>query len=191
MFRFCLGEAAQLKPSVVRQLAQSCSGDHDESESAHKWNEVKGQEDDQLNDLNHTPRGIDCRACRLSQHFDGIGCIVEENSMRRDEILQSKFYESSLTKLLVNPKCPHCELCVTQRTTHIKNVNTAFVDEKPFEKTLDDDQALTQSQDHRIDPSSPAMKDGEKGVLWQKSKGEENEVDEKGYERQRQESAGE
>jgi len=106
--------------------------------------------------------------------------------MRRNEVLPSEFNQCSLAKHLVNTKnairkCPYRQLYVAQITTHIENVDSAFVDEKPLEKTLDDDQPLAQSQDNRIDPSSPAMKDGEKGVLWQESKGEENEVDEKGY----------
>lgn len=64
-------------------------------------------------------------------------------------------------------------------TTHVENVNATFVDEKPFKQTLDDDQPLPQRQDNRIDPSSPAVENGEEGVLWQKGEGEKDEIDEK------------
>lgn len=112
-FCFILGKTAQLIPPVVCQLAQPCPRDHDESRSAHIGDEVERQEHDQLDHLNHTPGSIHCRARRLPQHADSRGCIVEEDSVRLNKVLEPESYEGGLAKYLVSSESRHLLTLIT------------------------------------------------------------------------------
>lgn len=72
---------------------------------------------------------------------------------------------------------------------YIEYVYATLVDEEALEKALDDDQALSQDQHDGVDPGAPSMEYGEESELGQKGKGEQNEVHEQRYQRQRQQAA--
>lgn len=70
------------------ELAESCASDDDEGGRADKGDEVEGQEDDELDDLDYAPGRVDCGRGWFAEHFDGGWGICEEDAMGGDEIRQ-------------------------------------------------------------------------------------------------------
>lgn len=91
-----LAQASKLEPPVVRKLAQSRAGDDDEGRCPDHGDEVEGEEDHELGDLDHAPGRVDGRGRRLAQHLDGGRGIGEEDSVRGDEIGLRLLDESGL-----------------------------------------------------------------------------------------------
>lgn len=73
--------------------------------------------------------------------------------------------------------------------SYVKHVHSGFVDEEALKETLDHHQTFSQDQHHGVDPGAPSVEDGQKSELGKERKSEENEVHEKRYDRERQQSA--
>lgn len=183
---FVLGQPPQLKPAVVRQLADSGARDDNEGWRSDIRDQVQGEEDDELDDLNDAPGLIDGRARGLAQHLDGVWRVDEEEPMWRDEVLEAELDHGGLRRSWLATTMWLSFTGLTQRpSTHIEHVDSALIHKEALKEPLDYDKAFAEGQDDGVDPGSPAVEDGEKGILRKEGKGEENEVDDEGDEGQR------
>lgn len=78
------------------ELAHPGASDHDESWCADVWNKVQGQEDDQLDDLDHAPWVIFGAAGGLAEHFDRVRRVTEEESVWRNKVDEPLVNQCSL-----------------------------------------------------------------------------------------------
>ena len=83
----------------MRELPQPCSRDENEGGRANPGYQVQRQEDCQLHQLNQTPGLIHSGGGGLSEHFDSVRGVREEDAMWRDEASETLFDKSGLVAI--------------------------------------------------------------------------------------------
>ena len=102
-----------------------------------------------------------------------------ENTMRSNEVFMGELEKCCLRDEKSARTCVCVAIAqVSYHHTYIEDIHTTLIDEEALEETLDDHKSFSQDQNDGIDPSAPSVEDGQEGVLRQKSKSEEDKIDE-------------
>jgi hypothetical protein len=144
---------------VVRQLAETPARDHDEDGSADVGHEVKGEEDDELDDLFQAPWLVLGTGGGLSEHAHRVRRIVEEDALRGNEVGVAVVDQGGLRKGGLARAGPG--MAQSMWRTDIKNIDTALVYKETLEQALDNDQPLAKDQEGGVDQSSGAALEDE------------------------------
>lgn len=73
-------------------------------------------------------------------------------------------------------------------SAYIKHINPTLINKEPLKQPLNDHKSLAENQHHGIHPRAPPMEERQKGILRQEREREENDIDEGGNQREREEA---